>query len=88
MAPRDIAGNLLARLMQFGERLHNHTIGLHELLCAFRFARAAAAPHAKPCHGTFSPLSSVLTSSSQKLRPPFGQKIKTVEKTVNCAALA
>ena len=23
--------------MQVGERLHNHTIGLHEPLCAFRF---------------------------------------------------
>jgi hypothetical protein len=50
----------MARLMQVGERLHNHTIGLHKPLCAFRFARAAAAPHAKPCHGTFLPLSAFL----------------------------
>ena len=40
----------MARLMQVGERLHNHTIGLLEPLRAFRFCSAAPAPHAKPCH--------------------------------------
>jgi hypothetical protein len=37
----------MARLMQVGERLHDHTIGLHEPLCAFRFCSAAPAPHPK-----------------------------------------
>src|ERR1700746_459433 len=38
--------------MQVGECLHHHTIGLLELLRAFRFRSAAPAPHAKPCHDT------------------------------------
>src|SRR5262249_18406111 len=38
--------------MQVGECLHHHTIGLLELLRAFRFCSAAPAPHAKPCHDT------------------------------------
>jgi hypothetical protein len=42
----------MARLMQVGERLHDHTIGLREPLCALRFCSPAPAPQAKPCHGT------------------------------------
>jgi hypothetical protein len=42
----------MARLMQVGERLHNHTIGLHEPLRVLRFCSAAPTPHAKPCHDT------------------------------------
>jgi hypothetical protein len=42
----------MVRLMQVGERLHNHTIGLLEPLRAFRFCSVAPAPHAKPCHDT------------------------------------
>src|SRR6516162_3905822 len=57
----------MARLMQVGEHLHNHTIGLHEPLCALRFCSAAPAPHAKPRHGTFLPLSSVLPSRPREL---------------------
>src|SRR6516164_9404499 len=51
--------------MQVGERLDNHTIGLLELLRSFRFCSTAPAPHAKPCHDTFVPLSSTLTFSPQ-----------------------
>src|SRR5215472_11101233 len=59
----------MARLMQVGEGLHYHTIGLLEPLRAFRFCSAAPAPHAKPRHDTFVPLSSISTSSSQQLQP-------------------
>jgi hypothetical protein len=44
--------------MQVGERLDNHTISLLEPLRAFRFCPAVPAPHAKPRHGTFFPISS------------------------------
>src|SRR5262252_1244427 len=56
----------MARLMQVGEGLHHHTIGFLEPLRAFRFCSAAPAPHAKPCHDTFVPLSSISTPSSQR----------------------
>jgi hypothetical protein len=54
----------MARLMQVGERLNNHAIGFHEPLRTL-FYSAAPAPHAKPCHGTFLPTASILTSSLQ-----------------------
>src|SRR5262249_31361866 len=38
----------MARPMQVGERLHNHTIGLHEPLRAFRFCSAAPAAQTMP----------------------------------------
>ena len=63
---RELVTFQTARLMQVGECLHHHTIGLLEPLRAFRFCSAAPAPHAKPCHDTFVPLSSVSTSSSQR----------------------
>jgi len=40
----------MARLMQVGERLHNHTISLLEPLRAFRFCSGAPASHSKPRH--------------------------------------
>jgi hypothetical protein len=51
----------MARLMQVGERLHNHTIGWLEPLRALRFCSAAPAPQAKPCHGN--------VPSKSELRP-------------------
>jgi hypothetical protein len=57
----------MARLMQLGEDLQNRTIGLLEPLCALRFCSAAPAPHAKPRHGMFLPLSSVLPSRQREL---------------------
>jgi hypothetical protein len=43
----------MARLMQVGECLYHHTLGLLEPPRAFRFCSAAPAPHAKPCHDKF-----------------------------------
>jgi hypothetical protein len=65
----------MARLMQVGERLHNHTIGWLELLRAFGFCSAAPAPHAKPCHDTSVQLSSTLTSSSQNCSKPIASAL-------------
>src|SRR5262249_8208897 len=52
--------------MQVGECLHHHTIGLLELLRAFRFCSAAPAPPAQPLPEPFVPPSSVSNSSSQR----------------------
>jgi len=43
----------MARLMQVGERLDNHTISLLEPLRAFRFCSGTPVPHSKPRHDSF-----------------------------------
>jgi hypothetical protein len=65
----------MARLMQVGECLHNHTIGLHEPLCAFRFCSPAPAPHAKPRHGNASSTFLGLDFPIAELRPPVASAL-------------
>jgi hypothetical protein len=67
----------MARLMQVGEHLHNHTIGLHEPLRAFRFCSGAPAPHAKPCHATFLDLNSSSQRCSQAIASARRQSAAT-----------
>src|SRR5215469_2463502 len=67
----------MARLMQVGECLHHHTIGLLEPLRAFRVCSAAPAPHAKPCHATFLDLNSSSQRCSQAIASARRQSAAT-----------
>src|SRR6516225_11493760 len=79
----------MARLMQVGEHLHNHTIGLHEPLRAFRFCSGAPAPHAKPCHATFLDLnSSSALQPSHCLSAPSERRHQTTERRAMQASFA
>src|SRR6516164_7962299 len=81
----------MARLMQVGECLHHHTIGLLESLRAFRVCSAAPAPHAKPCHDL--PLSSISTpisalQPSHGLSAPPERRDRTTERRAMQASFA
>jgi len=67
----------MARLMQVGECLHHHTIGLLGPLRAFRFCSAAPAPHAKPGHATFLDLNSSSQRCSQAIASARRQSAAT-----------
>src|SRR5690349_5197069 len=76
--------------MQVGECLHHHTIGLLELLRAFRFCSAAPAPHTKPCHDTSGPLSSIFSAMqpSNCLSAPPERRDRTTERRTMRASFA
>src|SRR6516164_8327539 len=82
----------MARLMQVGECLYHHTIGLLEPLRAFRFCSAAPAPHAKPCHVLCHfPRSQLLISALQPshcLSAPPERRDRTTERRAMQASFA
>src|SRR6516164_3795343 len=80
----------MARLMQVGERLHHHTIGLLESLRAFRVCGSRSPRQTMPLfYGTFLDLNSIQRCSQAIcLSAPPGRRDRTTERRAMQAHLS